>query len=332
MNSRPMILRFSSGSCTPSSAPRNWSLASTTSRASKTASKSERTCSVSPSRIIPWSTYTHVSRSPIARCTIAAATAESTPPESAQIARPSPIWARIDSTCSSTMLSIVQVCRQPAMSCRKCSSTFWPCSVCSTSGCHCTPASPRPTSSNAATGVPPSRPGPGTPPAPRPPSRRATSRRCGGRVRRPAACPAAHRDRRAAVLADAGVRHLAAEPLGHQLEAVAHAEHRRTGREQAAVDAGRTLLVDRRRPAGQHDRLGVARQHLLDRHGVRHDLGVDPRLAHPPRDQLRVLGPEVDDEDQVVVGVSSTGRHGASLVRRDVPRLRLTGASPTLTP
>ena len=36
---------------------------------------------------------------------------------------------------------------------RKCSSTCWPCSVCSTSGCHCTPASRRSTSSNAATGV-----------------------------------------------------------------------------------------------------------------------------------------------------------------------------------
>ena len=52
----------------------------------------------------------------MARCTIAAATAESTPPDSAQIARPSPICARIASTCSSTMLTIVQVGRQPAMS------------------------------------------------------------------------------------------------------------------------------------------------------------------------------------------------------------------------
>ena len=154
MNSRPMILRFSSGSTIPSSAPRNCSAASTTSRLSNTASKSVRTCSVSPRRIIPWSTYTQVSRSPMARCTIAAATAESTPPDSAQIARPSPICSRMASTCSSTMLTIVQVGRQPAMSRRKCSSTCWPCSVCSTSGCHWTPANPRPTSSNAATGVP----------------------------------------------------------------------------------------------------------------------------------------------------------------------------------
>ena len=40
MNSRPMILRFSSGSHDPSSASRNWSAASTTSSVSKTASKS----------------------------------------------------------------------------------------------------------------------------------------------------------------------------------------------------------------------------------------------------------------------------------------------------
>ena len=50
---------------------------------------------------------------------------------------------------------------------------------------------------------------------------------------------------------------------------------------------------------------GLARQHLGDRHRVRHDLGVDPRLAHPAGDQLGVLGPEVDDEDQVVVRRSS---------------------------
>ena len=75
---------------------------------------------------------------------MAAATAESTPPERPQMARPvSPICSRIRSICSSTMLTIVQVGRQPAMSCRKCSSTFWPCSVCSTSGCHWTPASRR---------------------------------------------------------------------------------------------------------------------------------------------------------------------------------------------
>ena len=91
----------------------------------------------------------------MARCTIAAATAESTPPERPQMAWPrSPIWVRIASICSSTMLTMVQVGRQPAMWSRKCSSTFCPCSVCITSGCHCTPAIRRSSDSKAATGVP----------------------------------------------------------------------------------------------------------------------------------------------------------------------------------
>ena len=155
MNSRPMTLRFSSGSVTPASAARNVSRASYTWRLTPVAAtKSRSTCSASPSRSRPWSTKTQCSRSPIARCTMAAATAESTPPERPQMARPlSPICSRTRSICSSAMLSIVQVWRAPAMWCRKCSSTFWPCSECSTSGCHWTPASPRPTSSKAATGV-----------------------------------------------------------------------------------------------------------------------------------------------------------------------------------
>ena len=59
------------------------------------------TCSASFLRSRPWSTNTQVSRSPIARCTISAATDESTPPDSPQIARPSPTCSRISATCSS---------------------------------------------------------------------------------------------------------------------------------------------------------------------------------------------------------------------------------------
>ncbi len=69
----------------------------------------------------------------MARCTIAAATAESTPPDSPQIAPPSPTCARIRSTCSSMMLPMVQAGRQPASS-RNRRSTAIPCSVCITSG------------------------------------------------------------------------------------------------------------------------------------------------------------------------------------------------------
>ena len=50
-----------------------------------------------------------MSWSPTARCTSAAATAESTPPDSPQITRLSPTCARIAATCSSMTLVIVQV-------------------------------------------------------------------------------------------------------------------------------------------------------------------------------------------------------------------------------
>ena len=121
-----------------------------------------------------------------------------------------------------------------------------------------------------------------------------------------------HADGGAAVLARAGRRDLAAERLRHDLEAVAHAEHGHRGVEQRPVEHRGAGFVDRGRPAGQHDRLRLPRQHLGHGHGVRHDLGVDLRLTHAPGDQLGVLGTEVDDEDQIVLrhtrSLSSVGR------------------------
>ena len=61
------------------------------------------------SRSRPVSTNTHVSWSPIALCTSAAATAESTPPDSPQITRSSPTWARISATACSMIETFVHV-------------------------------------------------------------------------------------------------------------------------------------------------------------------------------------------------------------------------------
>ena len=86
MNSAPMILRLASGSVTPARRSRKRSSASTaTSGTLKVSRKAAITCSPSPLRIRPWSTNTHVSWSPTARCTSSAATDESTPPERPQI-------------------------------------------------------------------------------------------------------------------------------------------------------------------------------------------------------------------------------------------------------
>ena len=92
----------------------------------------------------------------MARWTRAAATAESTPPDSPQIARPPPTCPAIRSACSSITPRMVHVGRQPAAA-RKRRSSSIPCSVCSTSGWNWTPYSCLAWSSAAATGVPPVR-------------------------------------------------------------------------------------------------------------------------------------------------------------------------------
>src|SRR5690606_29644384 len=58
---------------------------------------------------------------------------------------------------------------------------------------------------------------------------------------------------------------------------------------------------------------GVLGDDLLDRHGARHDLAVDPRLADATGDELGVLRAEVDDQD-------GAGRVGSGSRRgHDVP-------------
>ena len=53
--------------------------------------------------------------------------------------------------------------------------------------------------------------------------------------------------------------------------------------------------------AGEDDRLRLAGEQLIHRGGIRDDFGVDVAFAHPARDQLRVLGAEVDDQNRVGV-------------------------------
>ncbi len=133
------------------------------------------------------------------------------------------------------------------------------------------------------------------------------------------------RDRGGSVLAGTRVRDLAAESAGHDLEAVADAEHGDAELEDPLIEAGRALLVDAGRAAAQDDAGRVLRADLLGRDRGRHDLRVDVGLADAAGDQLRVLGAEVDDEDgtlvrgvvdaQVVasvVVVGSMGRRSAS--------------------
>ena len=127
MNSAPIALRFVSGSLTPFSRARKRSSASTaTSGTLKWSRNAATTCSPSFLRMRPWSTNTHVSWSPIARCTSSAATLESTPPLSPQMTLPPPTWARMRAICSETMLSGDHVRSASQISPRKRSRIVWP--------------------------------------------------------------------------------------------------------------------------------------------------------------------------------------------------------------
>ncbi len=103
----------------------------------------------------------------------------------------------------------------------------------------------------------------------------------------------------AAVLALPGLGDLAAEITRNQLRAVTDTEERHARVVHRSVDVGRAGHVHRGRTTRQDDRPRLACQHLRDRHRARNDLAVDVQLAHTTRDQLRVLRPEVDDEDEV---------------------------------
>jgi hypothetical protein len=132
---RPMILRLASGSETPRSLSRKRSSASTATRGTWKWSRNVRTtCSPSFLRIIPWSTKTHVSWSPIARWTSSAATEESTPPERPQMTFLSPTCARMRSSCSSTMEPALHVRSHAQTSPRNVLRTSWPNGVWTTSG------------------------------------------------------------------------------------------------------------------------------------------------------------------------------------------------------
>ena len=112
------------------------------------------TWSASPERMRPVSTKTQVSWSPIALCTRAAATAESTPPLSAHNTRSEPTWSRTAATCCSMIDTWVHPGAHPHTSIRKWSKSSLPRSVWTTSGWNCTPYSRCSGSCIAATGAP----------------------------------------------------------------------------------------------------------------------------------------------------------------------------------
>ncbi|EIT87961.1 cytosine deaminase [Parascardovia denticolens IPLA 20019] len=97
-----------------------------------------------------------------------------------------------------------------------------------------------------------------------------------------------------AILTQGGLIHVATQLVGHHLEAIANAQNRHAGIEDLLIDGRGPRLVDGSGAAGQDDGLGVFGQHVVDGHGMRHQLRIDVGLTHPTGDELGVLGAEID--------------------------------------
>ena len=93
----------------------------------------------------------------------------------------------------------------------------------------------------------------------------------------------------------------AAQRVSHQLHPVADSEYRDAGIEERDVAPRRALVRDAPGPTGEDhaDRPPLA--NLLDRRGRRPDFRVDRQLAQAARDELRVLRPEVENDDRLMI-------------------------------
>ena len=117
------------------------------------------------------------------------------------------------------------------------------------------------------------------------------------------------------VLADVGLGNVAAQVQRHLLDAVAETQDGDAQLEDGRIHVRRALGVHARRTAREDHRRRRAARDLLGRDVERHDLRVDPGLADATRDELRVLRPEVEDEDRRLCVVLEL-RHASGPSRR----------------
>ena len=90
---------------------------------------------------------------------------------------------------------------------------------------------------------------------------------------------------------------LAAQQLHHQLLSVADAQHRHAQLIHALVAAGCILFQHARRAAGENHAHGVLRANRLQARVIGQDAGIHMAFAHAPRNQLRVLSAEIQNDD-----------------------------------
>src|SRR6185295_11864578 len=90
-----------------------------------------------------------------------------------------------------------------------------------------------------------------------------------------------------------------AELVRHRLHAVADAEHGNSELEHRLRRMRLHVVIRREVAAGKDHAFGTELAHESTVDVPRMDLAINLRLAHAARDQLRVLRPEVEDQDPV---------------------------------
>lgn len=115
-----------------------------------------------------------------------------------------------------------------------------------------------------------------------------------------------HFQRGPTVFTAAGAGDLATERRGHGLKSVADSEYRNALVEECGINLGSVVGIYARGPARQDDRGRLVRHQLRDGCGMRNHLGKNLGLSNPTRDQLRVLGTEVNNEYFLIL------RHGSN--------------------
>ena len=93
--------------------------------------------------------------------------------------------------------------------------------------------------------------------------------------------------------------YLPAQCVSQRLHAITDPQNRQAGFQDISRDLGRLRLVNRGWSARQDKTLRLQGQDPLRRRIPGEKLAVDVQLAHPPGNQLRILGAEVQDGNSI---------------------------------
>ena len=91
--------------------------------------------------------------------------------------------------------------------------------------------------------------------------------------------------------------------LGRELHAVTNSQHWNPHPKKGRIAMRRTGLVNAHRPARQNECQRIQLPDPIGRDIVPHNPRERVPLAHPPRDELNILGPEVENQNRPRRGI-----------------------------